>query len=756
MRGIIGLMVFLLLFSCYGETQERSHKNILIIHSHDQFYSAYLNITQSFMKQMCSPELDCEYDHFEIKIRTHREQFDERFEPYHQKIKEGYYDAIVCIGNPACLKLNEDKYLEAIPKDVPVLYVGVSESGLSDSQIYYRNNYTYHPIETIKLALDVFPDRRNIAFLTNDSWENSSAGKRFCNFIESIPGVNIQFYSAASCTDEELQEKLSVNKEDTFVIVHDWPRRDESLYAYIMGTVDLIKRLDQLEIPVFVMCDYLYVDCVIGGAVTYVSNVGKDAAEWLKKYFKNGKDDHTHQFLDEYRTILNWDALERYGVSNSQVPSGVIVLNKPYSFWEHNRFNIIMLVGIIFIGLSLLLAVALKRILLKNNMLEETAEKARQAEMTARHAEAAKSRFLSNMSHEIRTPLSVIISLSDLLQFKNTSEQEKEENLTTIHYASESLLKLINNILDFSKLEEGKMKIRTAEIPIRKVLNEIDKIFQVKAAEKKLNFYCECRDLPPVIWLDELHIREIIVNLVGNSMKFTRQGKVELNAAFRKENAKTGTLTVKVRDTGIGISPEFLKDLFDSFTQEGRSNAVGTGLGLTISRQLAQAMGGDLTVESELGKGSTFTLEIPGLKYSEAAQTNEPSKEFTADKSAFSCRMLVVDDMQMNLMVISKMMKRFGVVPLMATTVEKSLQLLKENEVDIILTDLRMPDMNGDQLAREMRKLPNGQKAKIYVLTADAYAKEEIDMTGVDDVLVKPLSLDKIKDLLKNFSKKTD
>lgn len=302
------------------------------------------------------------------------------------------------------------------------------------------------------------------------------------------------------------------------------------------------------------------------------------------------------------------------------------------------------------------------------------------------------------------------------------------------------------------------MKIRLAEVPIREMLNEIDKIFQVKAAEKKLGFHCECRDLPPVIWLDELHIREIIVNLVGNSMKFTEKGKVELDAAFRKVNAETGTLTVKIKDTGIGISPEFLKNLFKPFNQEGRSNEVGTGLGLTISRQLAQAMGGDLTVESELGKGSTFTLEIPGLKYSEVAQTNEPSldEKLGAGTLTYDCRMLVVDDIQMNLMVISKMMKRFGVVPLMATTVEKSLQMLKENEVDIILTDLRMPDMNGDQLAREMRKLPNGQKAKIYVLTADAYAKEEIDMTGVDDVLVKPLSLDKIKDLLKNFSKKTD
>ncbi|MBO7107313.1 MAG: response regulator, partial [Verrucomicrobia bacterium] len=203
------------------------------------------------------------------------------------------------------------------------------------------------------------------------------------------------------------------------------------------------------------------------------------------------------------------------------------------------------------------------------------------------------------------------------------------------------------------------------------------------------------------------------------------------------------------RDTGIGISPEFLKDLFDPFSQEGRSNEVGTGLGLTISRQLAQVMGGDLTVESEMGKGSTFTLEIPGLKYSEAVQTNEPSKEFTADKSVFSCRMLVVDDMQMNLMVISKVLKKFGVVPLLANTPEKALNLLKENEVDVILTDLRMPDMDGDHLAREMRKLPNGQKAKIYVVTADAYAREEIDMSGLDDVLVKPLSLEKIKDLLR-------
>ncbi|MBO4544913.1 MAG: response regulator, partial [Verrucomicrobia bacterium] len=160
------------------------------------------------------------------------------------------------------------------------------------------------------------------------------------------------------------------------------------------------------------------------------------------------------------------------------------------------------------------------------------------------------------------------------------------------------------------------------------------------------------------------------------------------------------------------------------------------------------------TVESEMGKGSTFTLVIPGVKYSEKAPAKESANEQLVEEKLNNCRVLVVDDMQMNLMVVTKVMKNFGIVPLLADTPEKALNLLKENEVDVILTDLRMPEMNGDQLAREMRKLPNGQKAKIYVLTADVYAKEEINMTGVDDVLVKPLSMEKIKELLKSYSSK--
>ena len=759
--GIIGLMVFFCLFSCYGGTQDRLQKKVLIIHSQDQFYSAYLDITQSFMTQMCSPELDCEFDHFDIKIRTHREQFAERFEPYFQKIKEGYYDAIVCIANVAATYINNPQYLDLIPKNVPILYILVSYEDLPESHLHYHNKYTHHYIETAQLALELFPNRKNIALLTRAGWEDTKQGWEFCNFIESIRGMNVQIYTPDSYTDDELLEKLAENKKDTFVIVHDWPSRNESLYTYIQGLVDVSRRLDQLGIPVFVTRDYLLVEGVMGGVVTYTRTIGKNAANWLKEYFKNGADD-SYIALTYYRNVLDWNALQRYHVKESRVPSGVMVMNKSFGFWDRNRFRIITGVGIILFGFSLLLAEAVRRlirnrhrILIKNNILKETTEKARRAEMAARRAEAAMGNFLSNMSHEIRTPLSVIISLSDLIQLDNTPENEKKDNLTTIHYASESLLKLINNILDFSKLEEGKMTLKSENVLIHKMLNEIDKIFQVKAAEKEIGFHCECRDLPLTICLDEPHVREIIVNLLGNSIKFTNEGKVELFASFSKANAETGTLTVKVQDTGIGMSPDFLKNLFKPFTQEGRSSQVGTGLGLCISRQLVQVMGGDLTVESEMGKGTVFTMVIPGLKYSEKAPAKEQSLNGQLGEEKFSgCKVLVVDDMQMNLMVMGKVLKNFGIVPLLADTPEKALNLLKENELDIILTDLWMPGMNGDLLAKEMRKLPNGQKAKIFMLTADAYAKDEIDISALDDILVKPLSLDKIRELLKNFSSK--
>ena len=753
--GIICLMMFLCLFSCWGESQDPARKKILIVHSHNQVYSSYFNITQSFTKQMCDPGYVCEYDHFEIRVRRLPGQFTTRFKPYLENIKAGKYDAVACIGNTAYWYVNQ--LADEIPEDIPLLYISADYIETGKKHLHYSNNYNYFPVETAQLALSVFPDRKNVAFLSIAGWEKTRLCKYFTQQIGSIPDVKLQFFNPTDFPEEKLLEKLSENPKDTIVILDDWPGDDNSLQDYMLGVITLAQKIDALDIPVFVMRDTFMVNNVVGGAVTYFGNMGRDAADWLKEYFKDGKNNHKHESIDDYRKVLNWTVLKRYGVANSRVPPGVIVLNKPYSFWEHNRFRIITGVGILLLGLSLLLAEAVRRlirnrqrILIKNNMLKVTAEKAHQAEVAARQAEAAKGRFLSTMSHEIRTPLSVIISLSDILQLDNTPEDEKKDNLTTIHYASESLLKLINNILDFSKLEEGKMKIKVTEVLIREMLNEIDKIFQVKAEERKIGFHCECRDLPPVIWLDELHIREIIVNLVGNSMKFTTEGKVELDAAFRKENAERGTLTVKVKDTGIGISPEFLKNLFTPFNQEGRSNQIGTGLGLSISRQLARAMGGDLTVESEMGKGSTFTLEIPGLKYSEKAPVKESSlKGQVGDEKFDDCRILVVDDMQMNLMVVSKVMKNFGVVPLLADTPTKALKLLEENEVDVILTDLRMPVMNGDQLAKEMRKLPNGKKAKIFVVTADFYAKDEIDTSALDDVLVKPLSLDKIKTLLK-------
>ena len=164
---------------------------------------------------------------------------------------------------------------------------------------------------------ELFPNRKNIALLTRAGWKDTKQGWEFCNFIESIRGMNVQIYTPDSYTDDELLEKLAENKKDTFVIVHDWPSRNESLYTYIQGLVDVSRRLDQLGIPVFVTRDYLLVEGVMGGVVTYTRTIGKNAANWLKEYFKNGADD-SYVALTYYRNVLDWNALQRYHVKESK------------------------------------------------------------------------------------------------------------------------------------------------------------------------------------------------------------------------------------------------------------------------------------------------------------------------------------------------------------------------------------------------------------------------------------------------------
>lgn len=376
----------------------------------------------------------------------------------------------------------------------------------------------------------------------------------------------------------------------------------------------------------------------------------------------------------------------------------------------------------------------------------------------AQDAEKAMGNFLSTMSHEIRTPLNALIGFAELLQDSSITQEDARDYLAAIHFSSKALLMLINDILDLSKLEAGQMQMHPTRIRISTLFKEIGTIFHQKAREKNLRFLLETPPELPVLWLDNLRLRQILLNLISNAIKFTKHGGVYVNASYSGIPGGEGTFKLSVRDTGIGISKEYQKQIFIPFSQQTTSpeETTGTGLGLSISRKLALAMNGRLEMKSEENKGSTFTIILEGVKSEANSQSdNEWPQEHSTpivDISLLSSEVLLVDDQALNLKVLDQMIKREGFSPLLASSAAEALEIIKNQKIDLLFTDLKMPGMDGDKLAREVRKLPGGEQVKIFIVTADVYVEDHYNLEAVDGILTKPVTHDKLKKLLKILS----
>lgn len=384
--------------------------------------------------------------------------------------------------------------------------------------------------------------------------------------------------------------------------------------------------------------------------------------------------------------------------------------------------------------------------------LNETQKKLKLALKNAQDASKAKSYFLATMSHELRTPLNAVIGFSELLESGELSKEEHDEYLRSINLAGNSLLSLINDVLDLSKLEAEQMVLVPKSTDIPQLLRELQSVFLYKIQQKKLSFRVECPEGLPNLRLDTLRLRQILLNLIGNAVKFTDQGEVALSVSYEPTDEQKGTLLISVHDSGIGISPEAQKRIFEPFIQSDtvRDSHVyqGTGLGLAISQRLAIRMGGQIRLQSELGKGSTFQLELHGVELANAPVAKLNEAPAVAMKKL---RILLVDDVKMNLMVLSAMLRRFGVESLMATSGDEALRILKEKKPDMVLTDLWMPGMNGAELVEQARRQPGMSKFVAIAVTADAENRNNFDMTLFDGILLKPITWEQLSRTLARF-----
>ena len=393
---------------------------------------------------------------------------------------------------------------------------------------------------------------------------------------------------------------------------------------------------------------------------------------------------------------------------------------------------------------------------LKNHLEEQVTQRTADlvaARNAAEAANRAKSVFLASMSHELRTPLNAILGFSRLMQSDRSLPDHTRKNVEIINRSGTHLLRLINDVLDMAKIESGNMQLQRSPFDLGELLYEVTDLMRQRAEEKGLQLILDQDShFPRYIVADESRVRQILINLIGNAVKFTDQGGVTLRLGTR-ENALSH-LQIEVEDSGRGIAPDECKRIFEPFVQLGdQGSSRGTGLGLAITKQYVELMSGTISVTSEIGKGALFRVELPleEAKEVDIRLVNEAEqREILGIAGRSDYRILIVEDQRDNQLLLQTLMENIGLAAHIASNGEQAVRVFEEWKPHFIWMDRRMPIMDGIEATKKIRSLPGGADVRIVAVTASAFAEQRDEMLamGLDDFVRKPYRPIEIYDCL--------
>ncbi len=725
-------------------TSQGNPRHILYISSYAYSWGTVPLQISGINRALNDHDYDINYEFMDTKNTVYSQGYKEFYDLLKYKLQSRYHYDGVIIADDAALNFVE-RYKDDLFAGIPITFLGIDN--IENAEIAAQSPLVTGVVEqvdyqkNIDAARQLLPQATRITFILDNMENGIGIAQQLKQQHASFQSYDINYLNTSNYTQDELCRMLGAFTDKDIVFFISMGQQKNGVILTENERYQMIRQY--ASAPMFRLTPAGVGDGALGGYVVDFEQSGYMAGTMLEKMIENpGKEKPAMTYATPGMYYFDYAVMKRYGLKPSALPENATILNQPENLWKTYSNQIIISLLIILLIAFAVFALTLRR---AQRKLEINNRK-----LTI--ANRAKSDFLSNMSHDMRTPMNVILGVTALLRGR-TDPADIRKDVEQIDQSGKYLLSIINETLDMSKIEAGKLDLSPAPVNRRKLVGNIITTAKILAKQKGVQFTA---DLPPdgsdswrTVCVDSARVEQIFVNLLSNAIKFTPSGgTVTLTMCTLSVTETAITDRFIITDTGIGMSKEFQKHMFEPFAQEGRANIGhenGTGLGLAIVKQLVGHMGGTIAVESEPDKGTTVTLDLTSPFCGDDDTCPDEAK---ADLAILQGkRILLCEDNPLNAEIASRILEMQGVTTETAENGQIGVNRFAAgppHTYDAILMDVRMPVMNGLEATRAIRALPDRDDAKtipILAMTANTFAEDVRQCldAGMNAYLAKPV-----------------